>query len=116
MNLITRNRLFDSTYMECFFVVIPINQDDHGGHLTMKTAATSTSSHTGKYWLFCSDSRCCRQQCGSGVIASTHFLGFTAHHGEVITVTSNTGKYPPTYGDLFIERGGVDASHPGLGS
>ena len=29
---------------------------------------------------------------------------------EVITVTSNTGKYPPTYGDLFlyvIERGGT---------
>ena len=29
---------------------------------------------------------------------------------EVITVTSNTGKYPPTYGDLFpyvLERGGT---------
>ena len=29
---------------------------------------------------------------------------------DVITVTSNTGKYPPTYGDLFpyvIERGGT---------
>ena len=29
---------------------------------------------------------------------------------DVITVSSNTGKYPPTYGDLFpyvIERGGT---------
>ena len=29
---------------------------------------------------------------------------------DVITMTSNTGKYPPTYGDLFpyvIERGGT---------
>ena len=44
---------------------------------------------------------------------------------EVITVPSNTGKYPPTYGDLFpdvIERGGTvppqtewRCSHPGLG-
>ena len=48
-------------------------------------------------------------------VAGRHVQNDSDTTREVITVTSNTGKYLPTYGDLFpyVRRSG-DASHRGF--
>ena len=50
-------------------------------------------------------------RCWNGGLLSLYAFKMVADTTrEVITVISNTGKYPPTYGDLFpyvIERGGT---------